>query len=143
MDFEGSTQVAADSALRGLSQDGYASGELRDIEINDKGEIIGIFSNGENQAVGRVAMTDFQAPEGLDRLGGNLWSATSRSGEPLVGAPGTGRMGGLVSGAIEGSNVDMSYEFVKMIAFQRGFQASSKSITTGDQLLTEVINLKR
>ncbi len=143
MDFEGSTQVAADSSLRGLSQDGYASGELRDIEINDKGEIIGIFSNGENQTVGRVAMTDFQAPEGLDRLGGNLWGATSASGEALVGAPGTGKMGGLVSGAVEGSNVDMSYEFVKMIAFQRGFQASSKSITTGDQLLNEVINLKR
>ncbi len=143
MDFTGSTQVASDSSLRALSQDGYGPGELRDIQIDDKGEIIGIFSNGENQAVGRVALTDFQAPEGLDRLGGNLWSATAQSGEPLVGAPGTGRMGGLVSGAIEGSNVDMSYEFVKMIAFQRGFQASSKSITTGDQLLTEVINLKR
>tara|TARA_B100000686_G_scaffold327635_1_gene386733 strand:+ start:72 stop:1340 length:1269 start_codon:yes stop_codon:yes gene_type:complete len=142
-DFEGSTQVAGDSSLRALSQDGYAPGELRDIEINDRGEIIGIFSNGENQTVGRVAMTDFQAPEGLNRLGGNLWGATAQSGEALVGAPGTGKMGGLVSGAIEGSNVDMSYEFVKMIAFQRGFQASSKSITTGDQLLNEVINLKR
>ena len=143
MSFEGSTQVAGDSALRGLSQDGHAAGELRDIEINDKGEIIGIFSNGENQAVGRVAMTDFQAPEGLNRLGGNLWTATTQSGEPLVGAPGSGRMGGLVSGALEGSNVDMSHEFVKMIAFQRGFQASSKAITTGDQMLSEVINLKR
>lgn len=142
-DFEGSTQVAGDSSLRALSQDGYAPGELRDIEINDRGEIIGIFSNGENQTVGRVAMTDFQAPEGLDRLGGNIWRATAQSGEALVGAPGTGKMGGLVSGAIEGSNVDMSYEFVKMIAFQRGFQASSKAITTGDQLLNEVINLKR
>lgn len=142
-DFEGSTQVAGDSALKSLSQDGYAVGELRDIIIEEDGTITGQFSNGENAAVGRVAMADFAAPDGLARAGGQLWAATPDSGEALVGAAGTGKLGSVISGALESSNVDMSHEFVKMIAYQRGFQASSKSITTGDQLMNEVINLKR
>jgi flagellar hook protein FlgE len=143
IDFTGSTQVAGDSSLKSLSQDGFAAGELRDIIIEQDGTITGVFSNGENADIGRVAMADFQAPEGLERLGGRLWRATPQSGEAVVGAPGTGKMGAVISGALEASNVDMSHEFVKMIAYQRGFQASSKAITTGDQLMSELINLKR
>jgi flagellar hook protein FlgE len=143
IDFTGSTQVAGDSSLKSLAQDGHAVGELRDIIIEQDGTITGVFSNGENADIGRVAMADFQAPEGLERLGGRLWRATPQSGEAVVGAPGTGKMGAVISGALESSNVDMSHEFVKMIAYQRGFQASSKAITTGDQLMSELINLKR
>lgn len=143
INFTGSTQVAGDSSLKSLSQDGYAVGELRDIVIEQDGTITGIFSNGENADIGRVAMADFQAPEGLERLGGRLWQATPQSGEAIVGAPGTGKFGAVISGALESSNVDMSHEFVKMIAYQRGFQASSKAITTGDQLMAELINIKR
>ena len=141
--FEGTTQVAGESSLSALSQDGYGVGELRDLQIDQDGTIIGVFSNGENAAIGQVAMADFASPQGLERMGGRLWSASNASGEALVGPPGTGKMGSIVSGALEGSNVDMSHEFVKMIAYQRGFQASSKAITTGDALLNEVINLKR
>ncbi len=118
-------------------------GELRGIEISPDGTIFGSFSNGEQSELGQVAMADFASPGGLDRMGGSLWKATRQSGEALVGTPNDGSNGSLVSGALEASNVDMAYEFVKLIAFQRGFQASSKSITTGDQMLTEVINLKR
>ena len=143
IELEGTTQVAGDSTTRKLSQDGGAAGELRDVTIDERGQIVGIFSIGENEVVGQVAMSDFAAPEGLERLGGNLWAATPDSGEPLVGPPGAGRLGAVVSGAVESSNVDMSHEFVKMIAYQRGFQASSKAITTGDQLLNDIINLKR
>jgi flagellar hook protein FlgE len=143
IDFTGSTQVAGDSSLKSLAQDGHAVGELRDIIIEQDGTITGVFSNGENADIGRVAMADFQAPEGLERLGGRLWRATPQSGEAVVGAPGTGKMGAVISGALVSSNVDMSHEFVKMIAYQRGFQASSKAITTGDQLMSELINLKR
>ena len=142
-EFEGSTQVAGRSSLKALSQDGWAVGELRDVSIGENGEIVGVFSNGENKVVGQVALADFAAPEGLQSVGGQLWSATPDSGQALMGEPMSGKRGGVVSGALEASNVDMSHEFVKMIAFQRGFQASSKSITTGDQMLSEVVNLKR
>lgn len=140
---EGSTQFAGEFALRSLEQDGFKPGELRDLRVEQDGRIVGSFSNGEEQVLAQVALANFQAPEGLERIGGNLWSATAQAGEPLIGAPGSGNLGGVVGGALESSNVDLAHEFVKMIAFQRGFQAASKTVTTGDQMLTEVINLKR
>ena len=141
--FEGSTQYASEDALRVLSQDGFKPGELRDLRVEQDGRVVGVFSNGQEQVLAQVALADFQAPEGLQRIGGNLWQASVQAGEPLIGAPGSGKLGGVIGGAVETSNVDLAHEFVKMIAFQRGFQASSKTVTTGDQMLTEIINLKR
>lgn len=143
LEFEGSTQYAGENSMRALEQDGYAAGELRGVQIDPDGTIVGIFSNGENQTVGQVATADFRAMEGLERLGNNLWGETRASGEPLVGAPGSAGLGSVVSGALEQSNVDLAHQFVKMIAVQRGFQANSKTITTGDQMLQEVMMLKR
>jgi flagellar hook protein FlgE len=142
-DFEGSTQYADDSTLRSQTQDGYGAGELRDLRVEEDGTVTGLFSNGEEMVVGQVALARFEAPEGLERQGGNVWRATSASGEGLVGEAGSGGRGSIVAGALEGSNVDLAHEFVKMIAAQRGFQANSRTITTGDQMLQEAMNIKR
>jgi flagellar hook protein FlgE len=141
--FDGSTQHAGESSLARLSQDGYAAGELRDVRIDADGLITGIFSNGDEQVLGQVAVANFVAPEGLSALSDNLWRATSQSGEAAIGKANDGGRGSVISGALEGSNVDLTYEFVKMIAAQRGFQASSRTIATADEMLSEVINLKR
>ncbi|QDG51336.1 flagellar hook protein FlgE [Persicimonas caeni] len=143
IDFTGTTQFAGDSTLRELDQDGFTSGELRDLEIAQDGTITGIFSNGERQTLGQVALVDFQAPEGLNRLGNNLWDESQMSGEPMIGTPGSGGRGGVAAGALEGSNVDLAHEFVKMIASQRGYQANARTVTTGDEMLQEAMNLKR
>lgn len=143
IDFDGTTQFAGANNLRRLSQDGYASGEIRGIQVESDGTITGVFSNGKNLNLGQVAIANFDAPEALVRQGGNLWAATDASGQPKVGIPGTGDRGSIVAGALEGSNVDLAHEFIKLIAAQRGFQANSKTITTGDQMLQEAMNLKR
>ncbi len=143
LNFDGSTQHAGDSTLRRLRQDGYAAGDIRGIQIEADGTIMGVFSNGEEMAVGQVVLAQFDAPEGLQRQGGNLWARTPDSGDPRMDAAGVGGRGSIVSGALESSNVDLSHEFVKMIAAQRGYQASSKTVSTGDQMLQEVMNLKR
>jgi flagellar hook protein FlgE len=141
--FDEATQYAGESTLRRLTQDGYEAGDIRDVRIETDGTIVGIFSNGEEQTVGQVAVAKFGSPEGLERIGGNLWSQTASSGEPLVGQAGTGGRGSVVAGALESSNVDLAHEFVKMIAAQRGYQANSRTVTTGDQMLQEVMGLKR
>ena len=141
--FEGTTQYASDSTLRTLTQDGFASGELVDVRVEPDGTISGMFTNGEELPVGQVVLASFEAAGGLERRGGNVWAATSSSGEALVGQAGSGGRGTIAAGALEGSNVDIAHEFTKMIAAQRGFQANSRTITTGDQMLQEVMNLKR
>ncbi|MCB9623936.1 MAG: flagellar hook-basal body complex protein, partial [Sandaracinus sp.] len=99
--------------------------------------------NGQRRVLGQVALADFASEAGLERAGSNLWAATDASGEALVGTPGAGGLGSVVAGALEGSNVDIGQEFVDMIAFQRGFQASSRVITTADEMYGELVNLKR
>ena len=143
LSLEGTTQFASASSNEFIQQDGYAAGELRGLDIGDDGMINGVFSNGETLSLGQVAIADVDSPEGLEGIGGNMWRATAASGQALIGEAGVGGRGALISGAIEGSNVDLTHEFVKMIALQRGFQASSRTISTGDQMLTEVISLKR
>jgi flagellar hook protein FlgE len=90
-----------------------------------------------------VVLADFANPNALERHGDNLWRQTLNSGEPVVNYPGQGGLGKVESGALEQSNVDLAEQFVKMILFQRGFQANSKTISTTDQMLAELINLKR
>lgn len=143
LSLTGSTQVAGPSTNDFASSNGYAAGELSGIDIADDGTIMGIFSNGEQQALGQVAIASVGSPEGLERIGGNMWRSTQQSGDVVAGAPGTSGRGALVSGALEGSNVDLAYEFTKMIAVQRGFQASSRTITTGNEMISEAISLKR
>ncbi|MEW5847905.1 MAG: flagellar hook protein FlgE [Myxococcota bacterium] len=141
--LEGITQFAATSEVRFMDQDGYTSGTLAMVQINEQGMIMGTFSNGETRALGQVAVADFSAPEQLSRAGGNLYTVTGGSGAPTVGAPGSGGRGSVAAGALEQSNVDLAAEFIRMISAQRGFQANSKTISTADQLLGELMQLKR
>ncbi len=141
--LDGFTQFASTSAVTFLNQDGYASGQLARISVDGTGTIIGAFTNGQSRAIGQVAVAGFTAADRLSRLGGNLYAETNSSGQPTVGAPGDGGRGSIVAGALEQSNVDLGSEFVRMIAAQRGYEANSKIVTTADQLLGELINLKR
>lgn len=126
-----------------VSQDGNAAGTLSSITINNKGEVVGAFTNGRTRVLAQVAVADFEATDKLNRVGGNLLVETRESGQPTIGAPAAGGRGTIAAGALEQSNVDLANEFVKMIAAQRGFQANSKTITTADQLLGELMQLKR
>ena len=141
--LEGSTGFAAESNVTGLGQNGFASGTVAGLSIDGDGMITGVFTNGQRRTLGRVAVADFTAVDGLQRMGGNLWTETLESGEALVGGAGTGSRGSIVSGALEQSNVDLGQEFVDLIAFQRGFQANSRVITTADEMYGELVNLKR
>ena len=105
--------------------------------------VVGSFSNGEVRDIAQVVLATFQSVEGLDRMGGNLFIETRPSGDPLIGAANTGNRGAVHSYSLEQSNVDLAEQFVHLISAQRGFQANSKIITTSDQMLGEVINLKR
>lgn len=137
------TQYGAASNIVAQNQDGYPSGSLRSVSVDQSGIMSGLFSNGMTRAVGQVALGNFQNPNGLSKFGRNLYASTLDSGQVIVGAPGTGRFGQVLSNSLELSNVDMAGEFVKMITYQRGFQANSKIITTSDEMLSELINIKR
>jgi flagellar hook protein FlgE len=126
-----------------IAQDGNSYGTLSSVSINNQGQIIGSFTNGGTQTLGEVAVAGFQANDQVRRIGGNLVIESAASGQPTIGAPGSGGRASVVSGALEQSNVDIANEFVRMIAAQRGFQANSKTITTADALLQELMNLKR
>jgi flagellar hook protein FlgE len=101
----------------------------------------GIFTNAQSRAIGQIAK--FAAPEGLAKLGRNLYGESFGSGQPIVSAAGTGGLGRVLSNTLELSNVDLAAEFVNMITSQRSFQANSRVITTSDELLQELVNLKR
>jgi flagellar hook protein FlgE len=139
----GVTQDAGASSVTGLTQDGFAAGELSDITTDNDGTITGVFSNGQSRPIARLALATFQDNEGLRRAGNQLFSETRASGQPLVGQAGSGSRGAISSGSLESSNVDLSNELVTMIAYQRAFQANAKTITTADDMLAEVSNLKR
>ncbi|RMG17019.1 MAG: flagellar hook protein FlgE [Deltaproteobacteria bacterium] len=141
--LDGITQFAGASAASFINQDGYPAGDLSFVTVESDGTVVGTFSNGEVRALGQVVLADFQAPDQLTRLGGNLFGETKQSGEPTIDSAGTGGRGALVSGALEQSNVDLAEEFIRMITAQRGFQANSKVISTSDQLLAELMTLKR
>lgn len=142
-DFAGTTQYSSPFTVIRVGQDGYASGSLRNLVISDDGTITGIFTNGQTRVIGRVALAKFIAPTELTKLGRNLFGESFGSGQPIVSAPGTSGVGRVASNTLELSNVDLAGEFVKMIAAQRGFQANSRIITTTDDLMQEVVNLKR
>ncbi len=138
-----STQFASDFSLMSLSQDGYPAGFLKNIVISEDGVITGIFTNGQTRTLAQVALARFLAPTGLVKMGRNLYAESFDSGQPIVGMPQTSGLGRILSNTLELSNVDLAEEFVKMISAQRGFQANSRIITTTDELLQEMVNLKR
>lgn len=125
------------------TQDGYESGTLIGLGVDQEGKVIGNFSNGRDNHVSTIAVASFINPQGLEKVGGNLFATSWNSGEPQVGVAGTGERGSIASSSLEMANVDLSREFTEMIVAQRGFQANSKIITTSDEVLQELVNLKR
>lgn len=139
----GVSQFAAPSASTFIGQDGFGSGQLASIRIDPTGNINGVFTNGQTRVLGQVAVAGFSGPDRMERVGGNLFQQSQASGQPVIGAPGAGGRASIISGSLEQSNVDLAEQFVRLIAAQRAFQANSKTITTADQLLSELIALKR
>lgn len=131
------------NVVQDRTQNGYASGTLSNVNIDNGGVVYGIYSNGKTIPLYQIALYDFQNYQGLYREGGNLFSATNDSGEPRLGVAGDNGFGTTRAYNIEQSNVDMTTEFVQMISTQRGFQANSKGITTVDTMLETVIGMKR
>ncbi len=124
-------------------QNGNSAGSLQSIVVRENGTIDGLFSNGETAPLGQMALARFVNPEGLIKVTGNLYTRTAASGEPIVGEPDTGGRGVIRGNSIESSNVDIAEEFVKLIVFQRGYQASSRLVITADEITQEAIALKR
>jgi len=137
------TMYAVSSNTIFKESNGYGAGDLQDINLNDKGVITGNYSNGEIIPHYRVALAGFQNEQGLTKEGGNLFRASLASGSAITNRPGSNGLGSIAPGSLEQSNVDIASEFVEMITAQRGFQANSKIITTVDDMLSEMINLKR
>jgi flagellar hook protein FlgE len=137
------TQSAGTSETFYLYQDGATRGTLQSLDIDSTGLISGQFSNGTMTTMGAVVLANFANPDALKRDGENLWTSTLQAGTPIINRPGQGGLGEVDSGALEQSNVDLAAEFVKMINYQRAFQANSKTISTTDEMLQELIQLKR
>ncbi len=141
--FDGVYLSSGDGGIEKTTQDGYPTGSLEDVLFNTAGEIIGYYSNGEVVKLGQIALATFTNPQGLMKVGDTTFKSTTSSGDASVGTPGTGSRGDIASGALENSNVDLSSEFVNMITTQRGFHANSRVITTSDEMLQELLSLKR
>jgi len=147
MDFgsgvNGITQFASTSTAVLRDQNGYTSGTLQNFTIDRTGIITGAFTNGVNVPLGQIVLADFNNPAGLLRIGDNMYQESGNSGGAVLGFALEGSQSTLTSGALEMSNVDLAQEFTSMIVAQRGFQANGRVITTSDQLLQELVDLKR
>jgi flagellar hook protein FlgE len=139
----GITQFSSTSTAVLRDQDGYTSGTLQNFSIDRTGIITGSFTNGVNVSLGQVVLGDFNNPAGLLRIGDNMYQESGNSGGAVLGFALEGSQSTLTSGALEMSNVDLAQEFTSMIVAQRGFQANSRTITTSDEMLQELVNLKR
>jgi flagellar hook protein FlgE len=137
------TGAAQLNSAAALSQDGSASGTVVGFSVSQQGLITGIFSNGRSQAIGQLALAVFNNPPGLQKAGNSLYLATVDSGAARAGVAGVGGRGTLSGGTLEMSNVDLAAEFTNLIVAQRGFQANSRVITTSDEILQDLVNLKR
>ncbi len=139
----GLSQFAGSSTAVMRDQDGFTNGTLQSFSIDATGTIVGSFTNGTTQPLGQILLADFNNPAGLIRAGDNMYSVSPNSGSAVLGYAGEGSNSSIASGALEMSNVDLAQEFTNMIVAQRGFQANSRVITTSDQMLQELVELKR
>lgn len=141
--LDGTTQFGSQSAVVQLTQDGYSAGSLQAFSVDGNGVINGRFSNGQLRALAQVVLARFPDALGLTRTGNNTFAESGGSGQPVTGVPESAGLGKLKSNTLELSNVDLGESFIDMIAAQRGFQANSRVITTSDEILQELVNLKR
>lgn len=137
-----STQYGGNFSVNALTQDGYATGRLIGVNIDDTGVVLTRYSNGQSSVLGQVALANFANPQGLQQMGDTNWAETFDSGAALVGAPGTSSLGLIQSGALEGSNVDLTEQLVTMITAQRNFQANAQVISTADAITQTIINIR-
>jgi flagellar hook protein FlgE len=137
------TQYGSNSEAYKTVQNGYASGSIGSLKFEDDGRLVAVYTNGESVAVGQVAVAKFESPEELMKTGGNKFKETRSSGQATIGAPLSGGRGQVSSKTLEASTTDIANEFINLMTAQRNFQANSKVISTGDELLGEIINLKR
>ena len=140
--MDGLASTDNDSSTADISQDGYASGELNGIRIDQSGTLVGSFTNGRSLGLAQVGVAKFANNEGLASEGGNLFSRTANSGDPIIGAAQTAGRGKISASSLEMSNVDLSRSLTQLIVVQRGFQANSKTITTSDEMLNTLLQLK-
>lgn len=141
-DMSKSTEFGTSFGVTNLAQNGYARGELSSMTVEQDGTVLARYSNGQSKAAGQVVLATFRNPQGLQSLGGNEWANTIGSGDPIPGAPGSGNIGLLQSGALEESNVDLTGELVNMIVAQRMYQANAQTIKAEDQVLQTLVNLR-
>lgn len=137
------TGYSSASSRTAQGQDGYPSGTLQSVAVDEDGYFTGIYSNGSMLPFAQIALADFASYSGLAKQGSNLYSESLASGQPLLGTPNTASLGSIAPSTLEMSNVDLGTEFVEMITTQRAFQANSKVITTSDEILNELLNIKR
>jgi flagellar hook protein FlgE len=140
--LSGTTQFATPTDFVAQTQNGYPPGTLDNVEIDELGQLHGRYSNGQSKAFAQLAIARFAAREELQRIGGSLYLESAASGQALVSTAGASKSN-VVAGSLEQSNVDLANEFVTLIAEQRAFSASSRTITTADEVFQETINLKR
>jgi len=143
VNLAGSTQFGNTSAVKKLTQDGYASGVMTSFAVDDNGLITGKYSNEQAKLIGQIVLSTFANPTGLQSNGGNEWTETAASGQPLTGEPGSGSsLGAVASGKLEASNVDLTQELVNLIIAQRGYQANAQTLKTQDQVMQALVNLR-
>jgi len=141
--FNGMTSFDATSNTSGISQDGYPGGDLDGIRVDETGTLIGSFTNGRSFGLAQVSMASFANNVGLESDGGGVYIQTSNSGDPIIGQANTGKRGFIEASSLEMSNVDLSRSLTQLIVIQRGFQANAKTITTSDQMLNTLLQLKQ
>jgi len=139
--LDGATQFGSASALTNISQDGFSSGSLKSLDIATDGTITGNYTNGTTQTIAQLVLASFNNQEGLNRVGSNNYRETLDSGTPIRSAPTSSGKGGLVSHTLEQSNVDLASELIRMVIIQRGFQANSRTISTINDMLAQLVNL--
>jgi flagellar hook protein FlgE len=143
IDISTITQQQADESTIAYEQNGYEMGYLDSFKIDSAGTVIGVFTNGLTKNIAQIAVANFANPAGLEKMGETMFRVSSNSGTAQINPSGVGGSGGITPGTLEMSNVDLSQEFTDMIVTQRGFQANSRIITTSDEMLQELVNLKR
>jgi len=143
MDFTAVSQRASEMQMQMSNQNGFAPGSLSSFSVGTDGIVTGLYTNGLTRPLGQIALAIFPNSNGLERTGSNIWRQTDNSGIPVIGTPRSGGRGYVNAGFLEQSNIDISNEFTDLIITQRGFQANTKVVTTVDEMLQDLINMKR
>ncbi len=142
IDFTGTSQYGSSSAIQSINQNGYTAGTVSGVGIDEQGNIVANYTNGIIKNIARFALADFPSLNGLARIGSTLYQTSPKSGDPLYNKPGEGGVGSISSSMLEESNVDLAAEFIRMIIIQRGYQANSKVISTTDEMLAQLMNIR-